>query len=255
MKITLVGAGNTGTVLGKLIKNSGHEIVQVISRTPRNAQALATQLGCRYGILEDQQYEDADLYIICLADSAMHNIENLPALKNKFIVHTAGALSTKVLEPFSDTYGVLYPLQTLSKYVDDIPEVPFMVDASNQETLQNLTQFAMSLSPMVIPANDDQRIGYHIATVFASNFANHMFALGEIYCQKNKLDFKNLHPIIKETCQRACLYSPFLTQTGPAIRNDVFTMTKHLNILSKYEDMKYMYLKLTENILKLHGQR
>lgn len=254
MKVVMVGAGNTGTVLGTLMKNSGHEVVQVISRTPQNARALAMKLKCRYGSLADHQYENADLYIICLADSAMNNIEDLTALKDKFIAHTAGSLSVDVLKPFSDAYGVLFPLQTLSRYVEHIPEIPFMVDGNNDETRMQLMEFAKTMSPSVIQANDEQRMNYHLAAVFAANFANHMFALGELYCQRVKIDFGNLHPIIEETTKRAALYSPFLTQTGPAIRNDVFTMTKHLNLLSKYEDMKYIYLKLTENILKLHGK-
>lgn len=255
MRIVIVGAGNTGTVLGNLIKSSGHTVVQVVNRTLQNARQLAAHLNCKYGLLDAPQYDDADLYIICLSDSAVTNIENLPALRNKFIVHTAGSLSKDVLKPFSDTYGVLYPLQTLSKYVDQIPEIPFMVDGNNKNVIDNLVAFGKTLSPIVSVADDAQRMSYHIAAVFAANFANHMFALGELYCQKTKIDFKNLHPVIEETSKRAVKYSPFLTQTGPAIRNDVFTMAKQLSTLSMYDDLKYMYLKLTENILKLHGNR
>lgn len=255
MKVVIVGAGNTGTVLGNLIKRSGHEVVQVISRSSESAKLLAQQLGCDFGILEDAFYLEADLYIICLADYAMNNIGNLSALKGKFIVHTAGSLSIETLKPFSENYGVLYPLQSLSKYIERIPEIPFMVDGNNAETLDKITDFARSLSPMVSRASDQQRMSYHISAVFAANFANHMYALAEIYCQRENVNFKNLVPIINEINQRIKEFSPFLTQTGPAIRNDVFTITKHLNALNQYEDLKYMYLKLTENILKMHGKR
>lgn len=255
MKVVIVGAGNTGTVLGRLIKQSGHQIRQVISRTAENARLLADELECSYGTIEDTQFFEADLYIICLADYAMNNIENMTALKGKFIVHTAGSLSIDSLQPFSDKYGVLYPLQSLSKYIDRVPEIPLMVDGNTPETLEIISDFAKSLTTTVTHANDKQRMSYHIAAVFGANFANHMFALAEIYCQRESIEFKNLKPIIQELHLRINEFSPFLTQTGPAIRNDVFTITKHLNALNRFEDLKYMYLKLTENILKMHGKR
>lgn len=254
MKVVIVGSGNTGTVLGHLIKNSGHEIVRVISRTPENAQALAARLNCSFGTLHDPDYGDADLYIICLSDFAINNIEDLVALKNKFIVHTAGSIPMNALAPFSDKFGVLYPLQSLSKYVDRIPEIPLLIDGNNPDTFHFIEEFAKTISPLVSHANDKQRMGYHIAAIFGANYSNHMFALAEIYCQREKLDFHYLLPIIKEILLRISHFSPFLTQTGPAIRNDVFTITKHLNTLNQYEDLKYMYLKIAEDILKIHGR-
>lgn len=255
MKIVLVGAGNTGTVLGKLIKNAGHEIIQVISRTTKSARELAEVLHCSYGSLEEPEYADGDLFIICLADYAMNNIENFRALRNKLIVHTAGSLPMNVLKPFTETFGVIYPLQSLSKYVETIPDIPILVDGNNEKTFNKLLRFAQTISPLTFRANDDERMYYHIAAIFSSNFSNHMFALAEIFCQRKKINFKHLHPIIEEMSKRVTLYSPFLTQTGPAIRNDTFTLAKHLAMLSKDEDLKYIYLKLTENIMKLHGKR
>lgn len=255
MKVVLVGAGNTGTVLGRMTKEAGHEIIQVVSRTPESAKSLADQLNCGYSLLDADTFSEADLYIVCLSDYAMKNLENLKALQGKFVVHTAGSLSINVLEQCSDRYGVLYPLQTLSKYVDHLPEIPFMVDGNNSETLDIIFQFAKTLSPNVTQANDQKRLSYHIAAVFAANYSNHMYSLAELYCQRENIEFKNLLPLITENCKKVNQYSPFLTQTGPAIRNDVFTITKHLEALSDFNDLKYVYLKLTESIMKVHGKR
>lgn len=81
-----------------------------------------------------------------------------------------------------------------------------------------------------------------------------MLALAELLCKQKKIDFKYLYPVIKELGERAVRYSPLLTQTGPAIRNDTFVMTRHLSMLSKDEDLKCMHLKLTENIIKMHSK-
>lgn len=255
MKIVIVGSGNTATVLGRLIKQSDHDLVQVVSRSITNAQALAMELGASFGELTAPSYEHADIYIIALQDHVLSSLEKYPGLKNRFVVHTAGSVGMRVLEKISDRYGVLYPLQTLSKFTDHLPAIPFMVDANNADTLDTIMQFAKTLSGTVSHANDKQRSSYHIAAVFAANFANHMYALAEIYCQREQIEFKNVLPLIQEISDKVSKYSPYLTQTGPAMRDDVFTMSRHLEALSPYPDLKYMYLKLTENIVKIHGKR
>jgi hypothetical protein len=44
-------------------------------------------------------------------------------------------------------------------------------------------------------------------------------------------------------------------QTGPAIREDIFTLNRHLQALTAHPDIKYLYLKLSESILKLHEKK
>ena len=46
--------------------------------------------------------------------------------------------------------------------------------------------------------------------------------------------------------------SPHDVQTGPAMREDIFTINRHLQELSSHPEIKYLYLKLSESILKFH---
>ena len=82
-----------------------------------------------------------------------------------------------------------------------------------------------------------------------SNFTNHLYAVTDEFCQKENLDFNLLFPLIKETAERIKDFSPKDVQTGPAIRNDVFTLDKHLRLLSAHPKLKYLYLKLTDSIM------
>ena len=255
MRIVMIGSGNTATVLSSVLQKAGHEIVQIISRNIDHAKSLASIYNASFGSLSDPHFTDADFYIIALNDAALDNIERYPALKNKLVVHTAGAVSINALKNCSSTYGVLYPLQTLSKFSTGIPEIPFLVDGNNKETLHRILGLAKSISEKVEQANDTARLNYHVAAVFVSNFANHMFALGELFCQKEKLDFKNLLPMMNEINERVNHHSPYLTQTGPAMRDDVFTLNRHLQALSAHPDLKYIYLKMSESIIKVHGKR
>lgn len=255
MKVVMIGSGNTATVLSEAIVKAGHDIVQVASRNIENAKSLASSYFATAVSLTAQNFADADIYIVALHDVALDHIENIPALKDKLVVHTAGAVSIDALKSCSTTYGVLYPLQTLSKFTDHIPEIPFLVDGNNQETLHRVLGFAKSLSGNVIEASDTERLNYHVSAVFVSNFANHMYAMAETFCQKERLEFKNLIPLINEINARVNNHSPYLTQTGPAMRDDIFTLNKHLQTLTAYPDLKYIYLKMSESIIKMHGKR
>lgn len=251
----MLGSGNTATVLCELIANAGHEIVQVVSRNEEHARTLAASYSATTATLIVPQLADADIYIVALNDAALDHVENIPGIRNKLVVHTAGSVSIDALSSSTTTYGVLYPLQTLSKASNHVPEIPFLIDGNDKETLHKILGFAKSISHTVIETSDTQRLHYHIAAVFVSNFANHMYALAELYCKKEKLDFKTLIPLIEETTQRVKEISPFLTQTGPAVRDDVFTLSKHLQALSSSPDIKYLYLKLSESIIKFHDKR
>jgi len=254
MKVVMIGSGNTATVLCAVLKSAEHQIVQVVSRNIDNARTLASLYNASAAVLTESQFADADIYIFAINDAVLDHLERFPHLKDKLVVHTAGSVSINALKDYT-TYGVLYPLQTLSKYSSEIPEIPFLVDGNNKETLHTILGLARTLSANVQTANDSQRLNYHVAAVFVSNFANHMFALGELFCQAEKLESKTLLPLINETNKRVNHHSPFLTQTGPAMRDDIFSINRHLQALSAHPDLKYIYLKLSESIIKLHGKR
>jgi predicted short-subunit dehydrogenase-like oxidoreductase (DUF2520 family) len=254
MRVVMVGSGNTASVLSMVIAKAGHVIVQVASRKLENASKLAGRYAASAVSLTAPEFATADIYILALHDTALEHLENYPALKNKLVVHTAGSVSIEVLKKVTQTYGVLYPLQTLSKNISHIPEIPFLIDGNTQETQHRILGFAKSLSKIVIEAGDSERLNYNLSAVFVSNFTNHLYALAESFCRQERIDFKNLIPLINEINTRVSEQSPFMTQTGPAIRDDIFTLNKHLQTLNAFPELKYIYLKLSESIIKMHGK-
>lgn len=255
MKVVMVGSGNVATVLSKLMREKGHEIVQVVSRNVDQARALASMFNVEGVALTEPKLAEADIYIVALTDAALDSIDKVKGLKNKFVVHTAGSISKDVFKNLSSCYGVLYPFQTLTKDSDHIPTIPLLIEGNNKETLHAITEFARSLSGHVVPVTEAERLHYHVAAVFAGNFTNHLYAIAESFCEKEKVDFKNLLPLINEVTMRANNSSPKDVQTGPAMREDIFTLNRHLQTLTPHPDIKYLYLKLSESILKLYEKR
>lgn len=255
MKVVLVGSGNVATVLGKVMHKAGHEIVQVLSRNENHARELAQVFDCASGSFTGSNYKEADIYLLAITDTALYHLDQYIQLGKKLVVHTAGSVSKEVLKNVSSRYGIIYPLQSLIKGSADIPEIPLLVDGSTSETTKIIEEFSKSLSNNVTLADDQQRLRFHVAAVLVNNFTNHLFAMGDEFCKKEKIDFEMLYPLIDETINRVKLNPPQTVQTGPAIREDIYTLGKHLQILSAHPDLKYLYLKLSESILKLHQKK
>jgi predicted short-subunit dehydrogenase-like oxidoreductase (DUF2520 family) len=249
MRIVIIGSGNVATVLGRLFIKNNHQVVQVMSRHVENAKILATALGCSYTNYDGVTDMSADLYLVAISDGVLFDLNKSFSLGNKLIVHTAGSITKDVLQAISTNYGILYPYQTLRKEITDIPQIPLLIDGNTDEATLLIEDFAKSISTIVKRTTDEERLKLHVAGVVVSNFTNHLYAVTDEFCQKENLDFNLLFPLIKETAERIKDFSPKDVQTGPAIRNDVFTLDKHLRLLSAHPKLKYLYLKLTDSIM------
>ena len=245
MKVVLIGSGNVASVLGRLISQAGHTIVQVYSRQQAHASILAEALDAIACNSLAQLQPGADLYIIAVSDTALPAIAGELRV-NGIVVHSSGAGSITLLKDCSNRYGVLYPLQSIRKEVEHLPVIPFLVEGNNKATEAQLLAFAQTLSPLVMAAGSEERLKLHLSAVFAANFTNYLYAIAEAYCKEQGIGFRYLIPIIEETARRLETASPADVQTGPAIRNDEITIRKHLALLENKEPERTIYTLLTE---------
>lgn len=252
IRLVMIGTGNVATALSLAFGEEGHTIVQVYGRDVTKAAALAKK--CNAASISDltQLSTDADLYIIAVSDNAVAAVAHSLRLGNKLLVHTAGSVSKEVLKNSSSAYGVLYPLQSLRAEMDHIPELPLLVDANSPEKTVWLQNIALSISTKVQTATDDQRLRLHVAAVIVSNFTNHLYALAEAYCKKEGTDFNMLLPLISEVANRLQYASPHELQTGPAIRNDMDTINRHLSLLEDFPELKKIYADLSASIQTMY---
>jgi predicted short-subunit dehydrogenase-like oxidoreductase (DUF2520 family) len=252
MKIAIIGSGNVATVLGKKIVQAGHTIVQVAGRSETHVKQLAAVLHCDYSTDYAKISDEADLYLLAISDDALTHIGAELHLGRKMIVHTAGSVSKEVLKPVSTNYGVLYPLQSLRKELEVLPEIPLLIDGNTADDLALIADFANTISDKVQIADDGLRLKLHLAAVMINNFSNHLYSLAEEYCLKEKADFHLLFPLIGETAHRLQYGSPKQMQTGPAIRHDQATLQKHLQLLAQYPQLRHVYEVLTKSIQQFH---
>jgi predicted short-subunit dehydrogenase-like oxidoreductase (DUF2520 family) len=215
-----------------------------------NAGVLAAELGCSAAVSFAKMDKDADMYIAAMSDAALNEIKENISLGDKVIVHTAGSVPMDVLKGVSANYGVMYPLQSLSKesQCTDL-KIPLLIDGNNEYTLGLLKELANSISPMVSVMTDEYRLKLHVAAVVTNNFTNHLYSLAYDFCKKEGIDFEMLQPLIEETALRLEKHPPMEMQTGPAKRKDIITLDKHLRVLNTHPQLRSIYLKMSDSIM------
>lgn len=249
--IVILGAGNVAYHLASCFHQAGHNIAQIYSRTLKAAETLGAHVGADFINDLDQLSKDATVYILALKDDVISDIAAQLELDGKIVLHTSATIPMEVLISASEKFGVLYPLQTLTKEVDiDFSTVPLCIEASDEKVREQLRKLAESISKKVLYLESSKRKVLHISAVIVNNFSNHLFHIAEEILNKEDLDFELLKPLIKETIRKLDAFSPCEIQTGPAKRNDLKTIDEHLHYLDNFPDFKEIYLVMTESILQ-----
>lgn len=165
------------------------------------------------------------------------------------VVHTSGGSPIDLLCKTLSRKGVLYPLQTLvhDKEVD-FHRIPILVDATTHEDLSFLIDMGSRLSGTVRHMVDVQRQRLHLAAVMTNNFLYHLAVKTAKYVKDNQLEPELLQPLLKETFDRIRIGASEEWQTGPAIRDDLATIQRHLQLLKSDPQMAALYRRLSLSI-------
>lgn len=248
-KIVLIGAGRVATQLGKALKGADKEIIQVYSRTDTSAGQLAKLLDAKAETDLSKLETTADLYLIAVTDDALLQIAGLLKLDGKAVAHTSGSVPMDSLKQVSGYHGVFYPLNTFSKTKEiDLKKTPFCIEAGDTNTEQQLFELAKEISDDVRTINSQQRATIHTAAVFACNFTNFMFVNASEILKNAGLSFDILMPLIAETVHKLKTIDPKEAQTGPALRNDLNVLSKHIESLKHDADRQKLYELISRQI-------
>lgn len=247
MNITIIGSGNVATILSRSIKQRGHTIDAIYSKTEVHCLALANEIGTQCITDINNIPLTSDIYIISVSDKSISEISDTMPFVGGVVVHTSGATDINVLSRHKH-YGVIYPCQTFSKEsVLQIEDTPLLIESRDATSRNILINFAQSLSDDVEELDSKQRAKLHVAAVIASNFTNHLLCLAHEYTERNNIPFKTLKKLVEQTITKAFTINPYDAQTGPARRNDIDTINRHLQLIDDNK-LKELYQILSDSI-------
>lgn len=249
IKIVLLGAGNVGINLYKALCNQQHiELIQWYNRSKTAFNGINSRVETTTQL---DEIVEADLYLICVSDTALPSVSDVLLEKKGTIAHTAGSIPMATLNKHQH-HGVFYPLQTFSKQKEvDFSKIPLCLEASSEQDLALLETVANALKGPIHFINSAQRKALHIAAVFVNNFTNHLYSIGEELCQEFNVPFEVLQPLIAETADKIKHLPPSQSQTGPAARGDQKILDEHLQHLTQQSHQK-LYQIISAAIQKQH---
>ncbi|RDV15586.1 DUF2520 domain-containing protein [Pontibacter diazotrophicus] len=251
-RIAFVGAGNVAWHLAQALAAAGHEIKAVYSRSRTSREALASKLPQAQPIATpDFKDLTLDVVFISVPDAALAEVAAaLKVAPGTLVVHTSGSQPLTLLQSIEGARtGVFYPLQTFSKSKSlDLAQVPLLVEAWDEDTLQQIEALARSISSQVHTVSSEARKQLHLAAVFACNFTNHLLGISQQILQEANLPEQLLQPLIEETVAKAAQQNPFAVQTGPAIRGDENVLQAHLQLLQQHPGYALLYQQLSRSI-------
>lgn len=251
MKVTLIGAGNLATQLGKSLKKAGVIISQVYSRTEDSARTLGELLEAEWLTDIKALRDEADIYIFSVKDSVLCELisEVCKSRGDKLFLHTAGSMSMSCFEGKALRYGVFYPMQTFSKTKDvDFERIPVFIESNSIETEDVIRSLANKLTQRVIRLSSADRKYLHLAAVWACNFTNYCYTVASDILGEHGIPFDVMLPLINETTEKIQKISPKEAQTGPAVRGDRNVMSKQLELMNGKEYLQELYKMLSKGI-------
>ncbi|MDZ7741717.1 MAG: Rossmann-like and DUF2520 domain-containing protein [Bacteroidota bacterium] len=251
--IVFVGSGNLATRLALSFGQAGLNIVQVFSPEADHAAELAAKVNADPVSSYNSIRKNADLYVIAVKDHAIQDAARRLKPERGIMVHTSGSQALDALSLSSLPKGVFYPLNTFSKNKHlDFKNTPVCIEAADDNSRNLLMDLGSRISGDVREISSEQRLMIHTAAVFASNFVNHLYAISSDILKKGSIPFDIMLPIIGEVAEKAGDQHPDNAQTGPALREDHVTLTRHLEVLKDFREYRNLYELMSKSIIKRH---
>lgn len=234
-KITIVGKGRVASHLLPWLSQSGYEVIQIDSHTLTGIDP------------------ETDLCLVAVSDSAIEEVAKKADKKitksDAIIAHISGTSSISLINTLQRPSGVVYPMQTFTKGRSlKYREIPIFVEGSNPDISEKLMQFAATISDSVQIVDSYTRAKIHLGAVFACNFLNHLLGMAFKSISGTGVNPEIYEPLVYETISKAFSLGTEKSQTGPACRNDLTTINKHLEMLQTEPDMALIYKQLSDSI-------
>lgn len=234
-KVAVVGRGNVAWHLMRALM----PVAEVHEVNPRDLSGMP---------------DAPDYVLIAVADRAVASVAeaiSVTFVGSAVVAHTSGSMGMECIPESLVHRGVFYPLQTFTKGVElNYSDIPFFIEGSDRSTVDTLRSLAESVSPNVYEADSEKRRGLHLASVFACNFVNRLYAVGWDIMREYGLPPEALIPLVRQTAVKAAFHDPASVQTGPAARGDLVVMKRHMEMLSDNPDLMDIYELLSDSIMK-----
>ena len=268
MKIGFIGAGKVATVIGKSLSTNGFTLSGFYSKSLNSSKESADFTNSNsYDNVEDLICS-SDILFISTPDGEIKNVWNCIKqydLRQKIVCHFSGALSSDIFSNIEDTGATgcsFHPVYAFSDKFSSYKQFNniYFVAQGDEYAISILKDIFTKCGHKTLSMKGDKK-KYHAAMVFSSNLCTGLIAsaidiLGECGFSSNEsldilkdLSIHNLMSVFDK--------GPNMALTGPIERNDINTVTGHLQVLDGLNKDIYKAdsLQLTKLAMSNHPDR
>jgi predicted short-subunit dehydrogenase-like oxidoreductase (DUF2520 family) len=244
-KVIIIGYGKLGSHIYYALKKSRKVKITGTVKTVKSKLSPAL-------------VNNADIIFITTQDSKIKNVIKTLLhksfnLKEKFIFHTSGSLTSDELSLFAGKgafIGSFHPVQTFespAKRDEGRFKNIYIAIEGSEKAVKKAGQIAGYLGSKKIVIPKKNKVYHHICCVIASNFMTTLMSQIDKIGVKmkggnsnkqirkngfNNLSFFNIYkPLASQTLENIAKKGAVKSLTGPFERNDLETIIKHLNTL------------------------
>ena len=249
-RIALVGAGRVGTAVAALLRDAGHQIVSVSSRTPASAESAASSLGAP--VVEVPALADTDVVLLGVPDGALREVASAMPRVGSALVHFAGASGIGPLQHASAGRALcaLHPVQACPDVETAIRRLPgsawgVTCSPGAEGWVRRLIED--DLKGTAFGVAEEDRVVWHAAAVTTSNGISALLAVGESLLASIGIDRPEvvLGPIAAGTVLNALERGGGgIALTGPVVRKETDLIVRHVSgIARRTPDLLPAYLQ------------
>lgn len=258
--IAIIGAGNVGSVLGRILVQRGQKVVAVVSRSIASARRAGRYLRCSNASTSLASIPPTtDIVLITTPHGAVEEVAaalgDLQTLRFRSlsVCHASGMLTAEALEPLRRRGAAVFsfhPLQTFPRefeardIVKSARSIFYGVDGSPRG-IRKAKELARMLGGSIILIPPEMRTYYHAACVLASNHLTTMLAILDSM-------YRTLHvkgpgstvvfkPIVAATLANIQRSSPAKALSGPVARGGTETVARHFESLARFSPQLIPY--------------
>jgi predicted short-subunit dehydrogenase-like oxidoreductase (DUF2520 family) len=265
-RITIIGAGNLGSVLAQSLRRSGYRIDEIVARAGgrslKAAQTLARKVSAR-AATQSKAKMTAEVIWLCVPDGqiapAASFIAKSDGWKGRVALHSSGALTSdelNILRRQGAAVASVHPLMTFVRETAVTPsllaKVPFAIegDAAAVRVARGIVK---QLGGVAYSIRKEDKAAYHAWGTFASPLFTALLATTERVAAsagvRGSAARKRMLPILQQTLAHYAALGGADAFSGPLIRGDVAIVTRHLRVLRKTPPAREVYVALARAAL------
>ncbi|HUK91366.1 MAG TPA: DUF2520 domain-containing protein [Blastocatellia bacterium] len=259
MRLAIIGGGRVGRALGRLARNAGYEIGEVVCRKRVNAARAVAFIGS--GVPQSvagARISYSDVILISTPDDSIGQATELirsryeqsdgdrqtrptrSTMRMPVVLHASGALSSEILEPLlarGFSIGSCHPLQTFESPASAIELIDqsFFCIEGDKRAVRAARKLVADIGGRCFQIPTDLKSLYHAAAFLASGGIVGLISISLEALARCGLEGRQaravLMPLVRATVANIQVLGPERALTGPVRRGDVSTIKRNLDAL------------------------